>query len=85
MSCSLKKKYSLLFKHSLSLSILRGQNYDGVSNMREEIKGLKTLIMKNTTSTYYIRCFSHQLQLIFIAIGKKHWMFKTFLIMFECC
>ena len=36
----------LLGTNGLSLSRLRGQGYDGASNMRGEFNGLKTLIMK---------------------------------------
>ncbi|KAK4716118.1 hypothetical protein R3W88_014456 [Solanum pinnatisectum] len=72
-ACSLKKViYSLLFVHSLSPSKIRGQGYDGASNMKGEINGLKTLIMKDSPSAYYIHCFAHQLQLTLVAIAKKH-------------
>ncbi|KAK4738617.1 hypothetical protein R3W88_002314 [Solanum pinnatisectum] len=72
-ACSLKKAiYSLLSIHSLSPSKIRGQGYDGASNMKGEINELKTLIMKDSPSAYYIHCFAHQLQLTLVAIAKKH-------------
>ncbi|KAH0655047.1 hypothetical protein KY285_029929 [Solanum tuberosum] len=72
-ACSLKKAiYSLLSVHSLSPSKIRGQGYDGASNMKGEINGLKTLIMKDSPSAYYIHCFAHHLQLTLVAIAKKH-------------
>ncbi|XP_019251298.1 PREDICTED: zinc finger MYM-type protein 1-like [Nicotiana attenuata] len=72
-ACSLKEAiYSLLSDHSLSTSKIRGQGYDGASNMKGEISGLKTLIMKDSSSAYYIHCFAHQLQLTLVAIAKKH-------------
>ncbi|XP_047268015.1 zinc finger MYM-type protein 1-like [Capsicum annuum] len=72
-ACSLKKEmYSLLSDHSLSPSKIHGQGYDGASNMKGEINGLKTLIMKDSPSAYYIHCFTHQLQLTLVAIAKKH-------------
>ncbi|KAG5610935.1 hypothetical protein H5410_022216 [Solanum commersonii] len=72
-ACSLKKAiYSLLSVHSLSLSKIRGQGYDGTSNMKGDINGVKTLIMKDSPSAYYIRCFTHQFQLTLVAIAKKH-------------
>ncbi|XP_019260722.1 PREDICTED: zinc finger MYM-type protein 1-like [Nicotiana attenuata] len=64
--------YSLLSDHSLSTSKIRGQGYDGASNMKGEISGLKTLIMKDSSSAYYIHCFAHQLQLTLVAIAKKY-------------
>ncbi|XP_021758665.1 zinc finger MYM-type protein 1-like [Chenopodium quinoa] len=48
---------SLLVEHSLSPSMIRGKGYDGASNMKGEINGLKTLIMNDTPSAYYIHHF----------------------------
>jgi len=61
---------SLLTSHHLSFSSCRGQGYDGASNMKGEVKGLKTLIMKESPSTYYVHCFAHQLQLVLVAVAK---------------
>ncbi|XP_060210752.1 uncharacterized protein LOC132637721 [Lycium barbarum] len=64
--------YSLLLEHNLSSSQIRGQGYDGASNMQGEINGLKTLIMKDSPSAYCTHCFAHQLQLTLVAVAKKH-------------
>ncbi|XP_030946022.1 zinc finger MYM-type protein 1-like [Quercus lobata] len=40
----------LLCEHNLSLSNLRGQGYDGTSNMQGDINGLKTLILKQNNN-----------------------------------
>ncbi|XP_059281308.1 uncharacterized protein LOC132035001 [Lycium ferocissimum] len=64
--------YSLLLEHNLSSSQIRGQGYDGASNMQGEINGLKTLIMKDSPSAYCTHCFAHQLQLTLVAVVKKH-------------
>ncbi|XP_042022932.1 zinc finger MYM-type protein 1-like [Salvia splendens] len=56
--------------HNLSLSRVRGQGYDGASNMRGEFNGLKSLILQENPYAMYIHCFSHQLQLIIVAITK---------------
>ena len=61
---------TLLIDHGLTITQIRGQGYDGASNMRGEIKGLKTLIMKESPSAYYIHCFAHQLQLVLVAVAK---------------
>ncbi|XP_010675554.2 uncharacterized protein LOC104891545 [Beta vulgaris subsp. vulgaris] len=70
---------SLLMEHSLSLSRVRGQGYDGASNMRGEIAGLKTLITDECPQAYYVHCLSHQLQLTLVAVAKKNsdcsWLF----------
>jgi hypothetical protein len=50
---------SILNKHHLSISRLRGQGYDEASNMRCELNGLKTLILNENSSTYYVHCFAH--------------------------
>ncbi|KAM3236183.1 hypothetical protein P3L10_016220 [Capsicum annuum] len=40
--------------------------------MKGEINDLKTLIMKDSPSVYYIHYFAHQLQLTLVAIAKKY-------------
>ncbi|XP_073133535.1 uncharacterized protein [Henckelia pumila] len=62
----------LLSAHGLSVSRIRGQRYDGASNMQGEINGLKDLILKENECAYYIHCFAHQLQLALIAVAKNH-------------
>ncbi|XP_075104937.1 uncharacterized protein LOC107768775 [Nicotiana tabacum] len=59
-------------EHSLSPSQIRGQGYDGASNMQGEINGLKTLILKDNPSAYCIHYFAHQLQLTLVVVAKKH-------------
>ena len=59
-------------RYGLSISRLRGQGYDGVSNMQVEFNGLKTLILKENLDAFYIHCFAHQLQLARVAVAKKH-------------
>ena len=54
---------SLFAKYGLSLSRIRGQGYDGASNMQGEYNGLKSLILKKNCSAFFIHCFAHQLQL----------------------
>ncbi|KAJ1703417.1 hypothetical protein LUZ63_003196 [Rhynchospora breviuscula] len=72
-SMSLKVSLEELFcKHGLSFSRLRGQGYDGASNMRGEFNGLKALILKENSCAYYVHCFAHQLQLVLVAVAEKH-------------
>jgi hypothetical protein len=51
---------------------VRGQGYDGASNMRGEFNGLRALIMRENSSAYYIHYFAHQLQLVIVAVAKKN-------------
>ncbi|ESQ30571.1 hypothetical protein EUTSA_v10012261mg [Eutrema salsugineum] len=65
-SASLKYAIDSVFaKYGLSIKNVRGQGYDGASNMKGEFNGLKSLISRENTSAYYVHCFAHQLQLIF--------------------
>ena len=62
---------ALFSKHGLIISRLRGQGYDGASNMRGEFNGLKALILNNNSSAYYVHYFSYRLQLTLMAVTKK--------------
>ncbi|XP_019250900.1 PREDICTED: zinc finger MYM-type protein 1-like [Nicotiana attenuata] len=65
---SLKEEIlSLLMKHTLSPSKIRGQGYDGASNMQGKMNDLKALILQETPSAHCIHCFAHQLQLRLVA------------------
>ncbi|KAH7688353.1 P-loop containing nucleoside triphosphate hydrolase protein [Dioscorea alata] len=71
-SHTLKEAIDNLFaKYGLSLSRLRGQGYDGASNMRGEFNGLKSLILKDNPYARYVHCFAHQLQLVVVGLAKK--------------
>ena len=63
----------LLCEHNLSLSNLCGQGYDRASNMQGNINGLKTLILKENKSAFYVHCFAHQLCL-FLDPLKHNWI-----------
>ncbi|XP_052621055.1 uncharacterized protein LOC111911378 [Lactuca sativa] len=62
----------VLTSNKLSFSKIRGQGYDGASNMRGECNGLKVLILQENDTTCYVHCFAHQLQLVVVAVAKKH-------------
>ncbi|XP_074373737.1 uncharacterized protein LOC141714096 [Apium graveolens] len=63
---------ALFSKHGLSLLRLRGQGYDGASNMRGQFHGLKSLILKENHSAWYVHCFAHQLQLVIVVVAKTN-------------
>ncbi|XP_008229057.1 PREDICTED: zinc finger MYM-type protein 1-like [Prunus mume] len=72
-SSSLKDAIDTFFsRNGLSLSKLRGQGYDGASNMRGELNDLKTKILREQPCAYYVHCFAHQLQLALVAVAKKN-------------
>ena len=69
----LKESLQKLFTDiGLSIQQVRGQCYDGASNMRGEFNGLKSKILQENRSAYYVHCFAHQLQLVIVAVAKKN-------------
>ncbi|XP_073304595.1 uncharacterized protein [Primulina huaijiensis] len=78
-SLSLKAAIDKMFsRHNLSMSKLRGQGFDGASNMQGKFNGLKALILKENLCAFYIHCFAHQLQLALIAVAKKNLPISNF-------
>ncbi|XP_052181936.1 uncharacterized protein LOC127794728 [Diospyros lotus] len=75
LKAAINKTFS---KYNLSLSRLRGQGYDGTSNMQGEFNGLKSLILKENPCAFYIHCFVHQLQLALVAVAKKNTPISNF-------
>lgn len=63
---------SLFSDRGLSLTCLRLHGYDGASNIKGEFNGLRALISLENSSAYYVHYFAHQLQLVVVAIAKKH-------------
>lgn len=76
--CLKAKVDSLFAEHGLSLSRIRGQGYDGASNMRSELRGLMSLVMKENSSSKYVHCFSQQLQLVVVAVAESHHAISDF-------
>jgi hypothetical protein len=70
-AASLKAALDGMFlDHGLSMSKLRGQGYDGASNMRGQFRGLQRLILDENPYAFYIHCFAHQLQLVVVVVAK---------------
>ncbi|KAH9750084.1 TTF-type domain-containing protein [Citrus sinensis] len=63
--------YSLLSHNNLNIQNIRGQGYDGASNMRGEWNGLQALILKDCPYAYYINCLAHRLQLALVAVSHE--------------
>jgi hypothetical protein len=51
--------------------------------MRGELNGLKTLILNENSSNYYVYCFAHQLQLTLVVVAKNHIQIATFFSLFN--
>ncbi|GAA0184662.1 hypothetical protein LIER_31950 [Lithospermum erythrorhizon] len=72
-SVSLKKTLlDILTSYQLSLSKIRGQGYDGISNMSSRLGGLKTLIQNEVPLAFYVHYFAHQLQLALVVAVSCH-------------
>ena len=70
------------FKHNFIIHHIRGQGYDGVSNMRGEWNSLQALIYNKCPHAYYIHCLAHCLQLALVAASQEvapiHQFFSNF-------
>ncbi|PRQ34413.1 putative ribonuclease H-like domain-containing protein [Rosa chinensis] len=70
-SQTLKDKISkVLTQYDLQVENMRGQGYDGASNMRGEFNGLQALFREECPYAYYVHCFAHRLQLTLNAAAK---------------
>jgi len=71
-AATLKKELSVvLSRHNLDVSNIRGQGYDGASNMRGEWNGLQALFLNDNPYAYYVHCFAHRLQLALVAASSE--------------
>ncbi|XP_058777057.1 uncharacterized protein LOC131651407 [Vicia villosa] len=61
----------ILSRHNLDVSNIRGQGYDGASNMRGEWNGLQALFMKDCPYAYYVHYFAHRLQLALVTSSRE--------------
>ncbi|XP_021804545.1 zinc finger MYM-type protein 1-like [Prunus avium] len=78
-SNSLNEAIDTLFsREELNISMLRGQGYDGASNMKGEFNDLKTHILRENPCAYYIHCFAHPLQLALVVVTKGNADIATF-------
>ncbi|XP_074290787.1 uncharacterized protein LOC141617487 [Silene latifolia] len=59
-----------LFAHKLNIENIRGQGYDGASNMHGEWSGLQALFLSECPYAYYVHCFAHRLQLALIVASR---------------
>ncbi|XP_058745909.1 uncharacterized protein LOC131618764 [Vicia villosa] len=63
--------YGILDRHTLSISRIRGQGYDGASNMRGEFNGLQRNILDENPYAFYVHCYVHHLQLVVVSVASN--------------
>ena len=61
----------ILDRYKLSIHRLRGQGYDGASNMRGEFNGLQKKILDMNPYAFYVHCFAHRLQLVVVSVASS--------------
>ncbi|XVF66763.1 hypothetical protein PTKIN_Ptkin10aG0064200 [Pterospermum kingtungense] len=69
---------SILTRYDLQIENMRGQGYDGASNIRGPWNGLQALPLNECLSAYYVHSFAHQLQLALVEASKDvhdEWLF----------
>ena len=66
-----KEICAVLSHYNLHIENIRGQGYDGASNMRGEWNGLQALFLKDCPYTYYVHCLAHRLQLTLVSASKE--------------
>ncbi|KAL4652820.1 hypothetical protein ACB092_01G259300 [Castanea dentata] len=72
VALTLKKGiYYLLSQHCLDIQNIRGQGYDGASNIQGMWNGLQALILNDCPYAYYIHCFAHRLQSALVKVSKQ--------------
>jgi hypothetical protein len=62
---------SVLSTNAFDVQNLRGQGYDGASNMRGEFNGLQALFLRECPYAYYVHCYAHRLQLALVSASKE--------------
>ena len=70
---------TILSRHYLDIQNIRGQGYDGASNMCANYvhivciqwKGLQALVLNDCPHAYYVHYFAHRLQLALVAASRE--------------
>ncbi|CAN0917609.1 Zinc finger MYM-type protein 1 [Linum grandiflorum] len=60
----------VLSKYNLQIDKIRGQGYDGASNMSGQFNGLRALFLRDCPYADFVHCFAHKLQLTLVASTK---------------
>ena len=62
---------AVLSRYNLHIENIRGQGYDGASNMRGEWNGLQALFLKDCPYAYYVHCMAHRFQLALVTASRE--------------
>ncbi|XP_023749651.1 uncharacterized protein LOC111897924 [Lactuca sativa] len=60
-----------LLHYQFDVSKIRGQGYDGASNMRGQWNGIHELVIKDCPYAYYVHYSAHKLQLALVAASRE--------------
>ncbi|XP_008227327.1 PREDICTED: zinc finger MYM-type protein 1-like [Prunus mume] len=60
----------VLDNNGILMENMRGQGYNGASNMRGSWNGLQALFLQDCPYAYYVHCFAHRLQLALNGAAK---------------
>ncbi|KAD4981786.1 hypothetical protein E3N88_18457 [Mikania micrantha] len=63
--------WNQLLQHKFDVQKIRGQGYDGASNMRGKWNGLQALVRDYCPCAYYVHCFAHRLQLALVSASTE--------------
>jgi len=63
-----KEIYDVLARYNFHILNMRGQEYDGASNIHGAWNRLYALFLKDCPYAYYVYCFVHRLQLALVAV-----------------
>ncbi|TVU32376.1 hypothetical protein EJB05_24105 [Eragrostis curvula] len=61
----------LLARHGLSISRIRGQGYNGDSNMRGDFNDVQRQIRDENSHAFYVHCFAFQLESLLVSISSS--------------
>ena len=61
---------AVLSHYNLHIENIRGQGYDGASNMHGEWNGLQAFFLKDCPYAYYVHCMTHRLQLALVTASR---------------
>ncbi|XP_058734230.1 uncharacterized protein LOC131605961 [Vicia villosa] len=78
-SLALKEEIcDVLSRYNLDVSNIRGQGYDGTSNLRDQWNDLQTLFLNECPYAYHIHCFAHKLELALICASSEVYAIQQF-------